>query len=114
MTRTSSKITSDSESTSPSSLKSRVKAEIAARAEADLEFFISLVHPQTVLGLVHKELISWMTRQEANTHQLVLLPRDHQKSRMAGYRVAWEIVKNPAIRVIGAQPEDGAAQQTQR
>ena len=41
-----------------------------------------------------------MTRQEANTHQLVLLPRDHQKSRMAGYRVAWEIVKNPAIRVL--------------
>ena len=81
-------------------MKSRVRQEIQKRAEADLSFFINLVHPQTVLGIVHTDLIAWMTRQEANTHQLVLLPRDHQKSRMAGYRVAWEIVKNPAIRVL--------------
>ena len=41
-----------------------------------------------------------MTRENAKSHQLVLLPRDHQKSTMAAYRVAWEITKNPAIRIL--------------
>lgn len=30
----------------------------------------------------------------------MLLPRDHQKSALVAYRVAWEITKNPAIRVL--------------
>jgi len=74
--------------------------EIKQRAESDLEFFINLVHPQRVLGQVHKDLISWWTRQDAKSHQLCLLPRDHGKSAMAGYRAAWELTKNPAIRIL--------------
>ena len=74
--------------------------EIKERAENDLEFFINLVHPQRVLGQVHKDLINWWTRSEARSHQLCLLPRDHGKSAMAGYRAAWEITKNPAIRIL--------------
>lgn len=74
--------------------------QVRARALEDLEFFIKLVHPDRVLGQCHKDLIAWMTRQGALSHQLILLPRDHQKSAMAAYRVAWEITKNPAIRVL--------------
>jgi hypothetical protein len=74
--------------------------EIKSRAEADLEFFIRLVHPNRVLGGVHIELIKWWTRSEAKSHQLVLLPRDHGKSAMVAYRVAWEVTKNPAVRVL--------------
>ncbi len=74
--------------------------EIKERAEADLSFFIKLIHPQRVLGAVHEELITWWTRQDAKAHQLVLLPRDHGKSAMVAYRVAWEITRNPAIRVL--------------
>src|SRR5690606_12714786 len=48
----------------------------------------------------HKELIRWWNRPDAKSHQLVLLPRDHGKSAMVAYRVAWEITKNPAIRVL--------------
>lgn len=70
------------------------------RAEQDLEFFINLVHPNRMLGQIHKELISWMTREEAKTHQLILLPRDHMKSALMAYRVAWEITKNPDIRIL--------------
>jgi len=66
----------------------------------DLETFIRLVHPDRVLANCHKELIRWWTRPDAKSHQLVLLPRDHQKSALAAYRVAWEITKNPAIRVL--------------
>ncbi|MGD9682594.1 MAG: hypothetical protein AB7L70_19150 [Pyrinomonadaceae bacterium] len=74
--------------------------QIRRLAEADLATFIRLVHPHRVLGAVHEELLSWWTRQDAKSHQLVLLPRDHGKSAMAAYRVAWAITKNPAIRVL--------------
>jgi hypothetical protein len=69
-------------------------------AEQNLEYFIKLVQPKRILGQCHKELIQWWTRQDAGSHQLVLLPRDHQKSAMVAFRVAWEITKNPAIRVL--------------
>lgn len=59
-----------------------------------------LVHPGRMLGQAHKDLIRWWTRQDAKSHQLVLLPRDHQKSALVAYRVAWEITKNPALRVL--------------
>src|SRR5690606_6074143 len=42
----------------------------------------------------------WWNRQDAKSHQLVLLPRDHGKSAMVAYRVAWEITRNPAVRIL--------------
>jgi hypothetical protein len=80
--------------------KPDIKNEIREAAEADLETFIRLVHPGTVMGAVHSELCSFITRPDGSTHKLVLLPRDHGKSRYAAYWVAWRITKNPAIRVL--------------
>lgn len=74
--------------------------ELKKAALADLEVFINLVHPNRVLGPIHKELIKWWTRKEGRSHQLCLLPRDHQKSAMVAYRVAWELTKNPTLRVL--------------
>ena len=74
--------------------------QLRLKAESDLAFFIRLVAPHQVLGGVHEELIQWWNRPDAKTHQLVLLPRDHGKSRMIAYRVAWEITKNPALTVL--------------
>jgi phage terminase large subunit-like protein len=76
-----------------------VKA-IREAAEADLATFIRLVQPKQVLGSVHEELCRWWTRQDAKAFQLVLLPRDHGKSRMVAYRVAWMITKKPWIRIL--------------
>lgn len=76
------------------------REQIRLAAEADLEFFIKLVAPHRVLGGVHKELISWLTREERLSHQLVLLPRDHMKSALIAYRVAWTIVRRPDVRVL--------------
>lgn len=73
---------------------------IRKAAEADLLTFIRLVAPHRVLGAVHEELVYWWTREDAKTHQLTLLPRDHQKSAMIAYRVAWEITRNPAITIL--------------
>lgn len=76
------------------------KDEIRELAEADLYAFIRLVHPGRVLGLVHQDVIAWWNRQDALSHQLLLLPRDHQKSALVAYRVAWEITRNPAVRIL--------------
>lgn len=76
------------------------KEQVRLAAEADLETFIRLVHPKRVLGSIHSEVIRWWCRAEAKTHQLLLLPRDHQKSALVAYRVAWEITRNPAVRIL--------------
>jgi len=76
------------------------KNKIRDAAEADLEKFINLVAPQRILGHIHQELIKWWTRPGASSHQLTLLPRDHMKSALIGYRVAWEITKRPDLRVL--------------
>jgi hypothetical protein len=74
---------------------------IKEAAEGSLEAFIRLVHPDRVLPSVHSELISWLTREDRKPHQIVLLPRDHGKSAIGGgYKAAWEIVRNPAIRIL--------------
>jgi hypothetical protein len=80
--------------------KKTKKDLIREQAESDLESFIRLIHPQRVLGGIHSELIRWWTREDAKSHQLLLLPRDHGKSAMVAYRVAWEITRNPTIRVL--------------
>lgn len=76
------------------------RQEIRAAAEADLEKFIRLVHPMRVLGQVHTDVITWWGRSDAKTHQLLLLPRDHMKSALTAYRVAWEITRNPSVRIL--------------
>lgn len=86
--------------TSTDSSQLSKKDLVKQRALSDLKEFIKLVHPERVLGHVHEDLIGWWTRPEAKSHQLVLLPRDHQKSAMVAYRAAWEITKNPAIRIL--------------
>lgn len=74
--------------------------QIREAAEADLLFFIKLVAPKVVLGAVHEEVIAWWTRSDAKDNQLLLLPRGHQKSRLAALRAAWEITRNPAITIL--------------
>jgi hypothetical protein len=74
--------------------------QVREAAEKSLSTFIKLVAPHRVLGGCHEEVIKWWTRKDAKNHQLVLLPRDHQKSALVAYRVAWEITKNPSITVL--------------
>ena len=69
-------------------------------AEADLLTFARLVNPHREYGAVHDELFHWWNRQEAKDNQLVLLPRDHQKSHCIAVRVAWEITRNPETTVL--------------
>ena len=74
--------------------------QIRLAAENDLVTFIKLVAPEQVLGQCHEDVCYWWTREGAKSHQLLLFPRDHGKSRLIAYRVAWEITKNPTLRVL--------------
>lgn len=76
------------------------KDEIKERAELDFLFFVRLVQPKRVLGSIHEDVGFFWTRPEKKTHQLLLMPRDHQKSALAGFYAAWEITRNPAIRIL--------------
>ena len=84
--------------------------EIKEAAERSLITFIKLVAPQRVLGNCHEDVCKWWTRQEAKTHQLLLFPRDHGKSAMVAYRVAWELTKNPTLRVLYISATSNLAQ----
>jgi phage terminase large subunit-like protein len=74
--------------------------QIRELAEGDLLSFIKLVAPHRVVPHFQEEWITWMTREGARDHQLTLLPRDHAKSTIIAYRAAWEVVKDPAIRIL--------------
>lgn len=74
--------------------------EIREAAEADLETFIRLVAPYQVLGSIHSEWCRWTCSQSTGSHQITLLPRDHGKSRYIAFKAAWEVVKNPTVRIL--------------
>ena len=76
------------------------KAQIRELAEADLLTFIRLVAPHRMLGAVHEELIAWWTRPDGMENQLILLPRDHQKSALVAYRVAWWLTNHPEHAIL--------------
>jgi phage terminase large subunit-like protein len=76
------------------------RADRRSLAESSLAEFIKLVHPNRVLGSIHLDTISWWTSSKAKSHQLLLLPRDHMKSALIAYRVAWELTKDPTLRVL--------------
>jgi hypothetical protein len=76
------------------------REELRKLCESDLEEFIKYVNPRRLLGSIHREVIRWWTRPEAKSHQILLLPRDHMKSALLAYRVAWELTKDPTLRIL--------------
>lgn len=76
------------------------RKQIREKAEKDLLSFAKLVLPNRVYGEVHEDLFKWWTRSGAKDHQLVLLPRDHQKSHCIAVRAAWWITKHPDTTII--------------
>jgi phage terminase large subunit-like protein len=78
-----------------------IHEELRLACLTSFQTFVETVQPKRLLGFIHTDIMSWCTRQDALSHQLILLPRDHQKSAvLGGLRAAWEVVKNPAIRIL--------------
>jgi hypothetical protein len=76
------------------------RAERRALCESSMLEFCHLVQPERIFGNIHREVISWITSSNAGSHQLLLLPRDHMKSAIAGLYAAWLLTCNPAIRIL--------------
>jgi phage terminase large subunit-like protein len=74
--------------------------DIRQAAESDLVTFIRLIAPDQVLGQCHEDVCQWWDREGAKSHQLLLYPRDHGKSRLIAYRVAWYLTKDPTLRIL--------------
>ncbi len=87
-----------------------MKDQIRQAAEDDLLTFIRLIAPHRMLGKSHEDILKWWYRPDAKDHQMVLFPRDHQKSTMVAYRVAWEITRNPAVTVLYISATSGLAE----
>ncbi len=76
------------------------KDEIRQKAELDLFSFAKLINPMRMYGSIHEEIFRWWQRSDAKDNQLVLLPRDHQKSHCLATRVAWYITNNPDVTIL--------------
>jgi phage terminase large subunit-like protein len=74
------------------------RAERRTLAETDFEEFIRLVQPKRCLANCHIEAIRFITSE--GSHKLVLLPREHQKSTLAGLWTAWRLTKDPTLRIL--------------
>ena len=74
--------------------------QIREACEEDLYTFAQVVEPHRVYGDIHKELFNWMGRKDRKDNQLVLLPRDHQKSHMAAVYAAWRITQDPSTTIM--------------
>jgi len=74
--------------------------QIRLAAESDLVTFIKLIAPEQMLGQCHEDVCNWWINPEAKSHQLLLFPRDHGKSRLVAFRVAWELTKDPTLRIL--------------
>jgi hypothetical protein len=75
-----------------------VEDKIRKLAEGDLFSFAKLVNPKRVYGKVHERVFHFFTRPAALDNQLLLLPRDHQKSHCAAVYAAWVLTKDPTSR----------------
>lgn len=73
-------------------------SEIKQLAEEDLYTFARLVNPLRVYGSIHQEAYRFL--QEDDFDQLMLLPRDHQKSHCIAVWCAWWIAKHPDTTIL--------------
>jgi hypothetical protein len=64
-------------------------------ALSSLENFIRVLAPHRALGHCHIDIMNWWERPDGSDRQLCLIPRDHQKSAMIAYRVAYHLTKEP-------------------
>ncbi len=67
-------------------------------AESSFEDFIHLVQAKRWLGNIHRDVCKWWI--SGSRHKLLLLPRDHMKSALAGLWVTWRLTKDPTLRIL--------------
>jgi hypothetical protein len=69
-------------------------------AESDLLYFAELVNPLRMYGDIHKEVFDWLSSEDADYNQLLLLARGHQKSHCLAVWCAWWLTKYPESTIL--------------
>lgn len=76
------------------------KAELRALCQEDLWTFARIVNPHYVYGDIHEKVFRWLSDPDANSRQLLLLPRGHLKSHCIATWCAWQITNNPWTSIV--------------
>lgn len=74
--------------------------ELRKRAEGDLLDFAALVNPMRVYGDIHNEVFQWLSSEDPDYNQLLLLARGHQKSHCMAVWCAWWLTKYPESTIL--------------
>jgi hypothetical protein len=74
--------------------------QIRTKAEANLFFFAKLVSPRRQYSKVHEEVFNWLSKENIDLNQLLLLPRGHMKSHCLAVWCAWWITKHPETTIL--------------
>jgi len=82
------------------SSKRLTKEDIRKQCEGDLWAFARVVNPTYVYGDIHEKVFRWLADPQANSRQLLLLPRGHLKSHCIATWCAWEITRKPWTTVV--------------
>ena len=90
-------------------LATREMEDLRQLAVNDFISFIRLIAPYQMLGHCHEDLCKWVQKND-KSYKLLLWPRDHGKSRFAGFYVAWQLVRNPAMSIIYASATSSLAE----
>ena len=73
---------------------------IREKAEGSLFFFAKLVNPRYQYGQVHEAVFNWLSKENVDLNQLLLLPRGHLKSHCLAVWCAWWITKHPETTIL--------------
>lgn len=80
--------------------------EVRELAESNLYYFARLIHsddkgkPLRVYTDIHKDVFDFLSRENTDKNQLLLLPRGHQKSHALAVWAAWWITKHPDTTIL--------------
>lgn len=76
--------------------------ELRAACLGSLKLYAHTIEPHRMYGECHDEVFDWWQQCEEKgiSNDLLLLPRDHQKSHMIAVRCCWNIVRDPATSIV--------------
>lgn len=80
-------------------VKSKID-QIRTKAENDLYFFARLINPRYQYGKIHEEVFGWLSKENTDLNQLLLLPRGHLKSHCMAVWCAWKVTKEPEVTIL--------------
>lgn len=74
--------------------------EVREYLENDLWEFAKYVNPHYCYGEIHRKVFEWLSSEDCEKNQLILLPRAHLKSHCVAVWAAWQITRDPTTTMV--------------